>query len=408
MTQPYRFEPDLEFIRDVMRSGGESVKKCFQCATCSVVCPLAPSDSPFPRKEMIQTQWGLKDKLVKDPDIWLCHNCNDCSTHCPRGAKPGDVLNALRQKAIEHYAVPTAVAKRVRDPKSLPLLAAIPAALFLLVILFTNHFGEATIVSHGHEVQVEGLIRSWKMIPMLAVDVIFIATALFAVGVFSVGIARFWNDLESQHKRQMGLIPAAVEVVKEILVHRNFKECGTNQSRYLGHLGIFYGFAALFVVTSCVFAGVYFIGPLFGADLSTPWSLFNPVKLLANLGAVALLAGCFLVMRERLREDQDFTNSYYDWLLLGLVVAVGGTGLLAEISRWVGIGPLFYLLYFVHLVCVWMLFAYSPYTKLAHIAYRTVALIHAKASGRYLMQQAPVVAVAGAAAQGVPAKAAEA
>jgi quinone-modifying oxidoreductase subunit QmoC len=357
-----------------------------------VVCPLSPDDSPFPRKEMIQAQWGLKDKLVKSPDIWLCHNCNDCSTYCPRGAKPGDVLNAIRKKAIAFYSVPKFLAEKVGDPKALPLLLAIPAALFLLVILFTNHFGESVIVSHGEEVQIEGLIRSWKMIPMLAVDVIFIMTMLFAVGVFAIGITRFWKDLDAQHKRQTGIIPAAIEVIKEILLHKNFKECGTNQDRYLGHMGIFYGFVSLFIVTTCIFVGIYFLNLVVHIPL-TPWPLWNPVKILANLGAVALLTGCFLVIRERLRDDQDATSSYYDWLLLGLVTAVGSTGLLAEVTRWVGIAPVYYLLYFVHLVCVWALFAYAPYTKLAHIAFRTVALIHAKASGRYLMQRSPVVAV---------------
>jgi quinone-modifying oxidoreductase subunit QmoC len=273
------------------------------------------------------------------------------------------------------------------------------------VIFFTHHLGDTTMVVHGEEIQVEGLIRSWKMIPMLAVDVIFILTGLFAVTVFAVGIARFWKDLDAQRTRQMGVIPAAIAVAKEIVTHSNFKECGTNQERYLGHLGIFYGFVALFIVTSCIFAGVYFIGPLLHVDLGTPWSLWNPVKILANLGAIALLVGLFLVIRERLRRDEEESaSSYYDWFLVGLVTAMAVSGFLAEICRLLGIGFLFYLLYFIHLVCVWSLFAYAPFSKIAHIAYRTVALIHAKACGRYLMRKSPVIMVSDAVAAVVPAE----
>ena len=56
-------KPDLEFARELTEAGGESLKKCFQCATCSVACPLAPANAPYPRKEMVWASWGLKDKL---------------------------------------------------------------------------------------------------------------------------------------------------------------------------------------------------------------------------------------------------------------------------------------------------------------------------------------------------------
>ena len=85
MTDQYLVEPDLQFMREVVGLGGESLKKCYQCATCSVACHISPDNRPFPRKEMIAASWGLKDRLVGNGDVWLCHNCGDCTTLCPPG-----------------------------------------------------------------------------------------------------------------------------------------------------------------------------------------------------------------------------------------------------------------------------------------------------------------------------------
>jgi quinone-modifying oxidoreductase subunit QmoC len=67
--------------------------------------------------------------------------------------------------------------------------------------------------------------------------------------------------------------------------------------------------------------------------------------------------------------------------------------MLAEIVRWMGIGFLYYILYYIHLVAVWFLFAYTPYSKLAHLVYRTTALIHNRACGRELLAKVPVVSL---------------
>jgi len=68
-----KVDPELKAIKEIQAVGGDTLKKCYQCATCSTVCPLSSDEAPFPRKQMILAQWGFKDRLVNDPAIWLCH-----------------------------------------------------------------------------------------------------------------------------------------------------------------------------------------------------------------------------------------------------------------------------------------------------------------------------------------------
>jgi quinone-modifying oxidoreductase subunit QmoC len=44
MTDSYLLEPDVGFIKEVSGLGGQDLKKCFQCATCSVACPISPDE----------------------------------------------------------------------------------------------------------------------------------------------------------------------------------------------------------------------------------------------------------------------------------------------------------------------------------------------------------------------------
>ena len=103
MTDKYLIEPDVNFIKEVVGLGGDTLKKCFQCATCSVVCPISPDTKPFPRKEMLWAKWGLKDRLLKDLDVWTCYYCGNCSTRCPRNAEPGETMMALRRYLTSQY-----------------------------------------------------------------------------------------------------------------------------------------------------------------------------------------------------------------------------------------------------------------------------------------------------------------
>ena len=105
MAEAVLVRPDRKFVEEIIAAGGGDLKHCMQCANCATVCELSDG-RPFPRKEMVWAQWGLKDRLVSDPDVWMCHQCNDCSRRCPRGARPGDMLAAVRRLTVAHYSVP--------------------------------------------------------------------------------------------------------------------------------------------------------------------------------------------------------------------------------------------------------------------------------------------------------------
>ncbi len=362
-------EHDIDLINDITKLGGGSLKRCFQCATCSVVCNLSSDDRPFPRKEMIWAQWGLKDKLLSDPDVWRCYQCGDCSVYCPRDAKPAEVMAAIRNYSFKSYAVPKFMGKALSSPKYLPLLFAVPVILFLIIL---KSIGALSSVPAGP-------IAFTRFDDY--VDVIFITISVLAILAMAKGLVSFWKNMDQNNVHgeaygKSGIYKSIWLAIEEVLTHRNFKKCDANNIRYTGHLGIFYGFVALFIVTAIVFIG----DRVFHMPL--PMHLTNPIKILANLGAIALIVGCLIAFYNRFgRKDKAGESYYYDWLFLSVLFLIGLTGLLTEIIRLSGYAAAAYWTYFVHLTFVFFLIGYLPYSKFAHFIYRFIAIVYSKYAG---------------------------
>jgi quinone-modifying oxidoreductase subunit QmoC len=132
-------------------------------------------------------------KLVGNGDIWLCHNCGDCSTKCPRGAQPGDVLAAVRAYAVAEYSTPKALGKAINNPAMLPILLAIPAVIFLVVGLLSNLVGLdwLSFAPEGDALWGHDYVNN------LLVDVIMIPTFFAAIAVFALGLKRFIADIHA-------------------------------------------------------------------------------------------------------------------------------------------------------------------------------------------------------------------
>jgi quinone-modifying oxidoreductase subunit QmoC len=374
MEERYLVKPDTKFVKELVDLGGESVKKCFQCGTCSVVCALSPPEKPFPRKEMIWAQWGLKDRLIKDPDIWLCHQCTDCSTRCPRGAKPGDVLSALRAYTISRFSRPRFMAKAALSPGYLPVLLGVPA---LLLFAF---FWIAT-----------GSISQFPPLEIISPEELFSYTATyvamglitaFFVIVLGVGIAGFWRNF-----RQSEVSPAApaegnwlrtwVAVVMDILKHRKWGKCDENKVSRYSHLALFYGAILLLIATGLS----ALLNHVFG--IYSPHPLVGPVKIAGNLGALLFLGGLVFVIARRLSPSGNIGRTgYFDWFLVWTLLFITLTGILTEVIRLMGMATATYWLYMVHLWLMFVFFLYLPFSKAAHMFYRTVALAFARQRGR--------------------------
>jgi quinone-modifying oxidoreductase subunit QmoC len=391
MSEVTRVEPDLNFIKYLKSAGGDSMKKCYQCATCSVVCPLSSEGNPFPRKEMIWAQWGLKEKLAGDPDILLCHQCGDCTAYCPRGAKPGDVLGAIRAYAYTHFGFPHGLAMLCSSGKNLPILIAIPALLIGLLWMISGgmHLPDVETFKEVGFGQFFGHWDfHWLTKNVFFIDLIFVPAFLFAAFASFKGGKAMWDQMGASINVNSDFRPSAKQFVVDFLApavvetvqHKRFNECGVNLDRVKGHLPLMLSFIALFVVTNYALIRKdivsVFVSEELRAILHGPIPLSDPFKLLANIGAIALIVGVGILWanRSRSEDEQGSKATFHDWFLIGLIMSVGLTGLGAEIIRLLGIPSFAYFVYFIHLVSVFMLFLYMPYTKFAHMVYRLVAM----------------------------------
>jgi quinone-modifying oxidoreductase subunit QmoC len=381
-AQTLRVDPDLEFVETISEWGGGDLKACFQCATCSVVCPLSPDVNPFPRKEVIWAQWGLKERLVTDPDLWLCHRCNDCSENCPRGAKTGDVMAALRSYAYQTNAWPAFLGRWANRPTMLPVLLAFP----LLAVWALIAYGGQMAAPLGENASLSSRYWGNMIEPWPYLDLGFMAVAAFAVLSLAQSIRRVWqgfmrSGVQPDVTPRTSILNALYLAVLDIVFHRRFAECGAAHARRGAHLLILFGFAGLFVTTVLVFTGMYVFG------LQTPLALGHPFKILGNASAIAIAAGLIMVIARRTNPGEAVPtgrNSYQDVLFLTVLTMTVVTGILSEVFRLATYHGGAAAAYYLHLVFIFFLFFYAPFSKLAHVVYHTTALTWAHHVGREL------------------------
>ena len=149
------------FLHDVYGiPGGDKIKECIQCGTCSASCPTSYAMDYTPREIIAAFRAGLLEKVLKSNTIWLCSSCYSCTVRCPSGIKLTDIMYELKRLAIEFGLTP----KGVKAP--------VVAKLFVDIVNKNGRVAEVPLVSRF----------MLKTNPLLAFKMIPRATKLYKRG----------------------------------------------------------------------------------------------------------------------------------------------------------------------------------------------------------------------------------
>ncbi len=91
-----------DFAKELKHFGVDHALDCFNCGTCTAICPLIFDH--FPRRLIRYIQIGAKDKIMENPkELWRCLHCGLCTRTCPREADPGEVILGLKRYVVNYW-----------------------------------------------------------------------------------------------------------------------------------------------------------------------------------------------------------------------------------------------------------------------------------------------------------------
>jgi heterodisulfide reductase subunit C len=106
---------DPNFKSEISKEpGGEHLKRCFSCGTCTAGCPVREITEKYnPRKIIRMAILGLRDEVLSSDFIWLCSSCYSCYERCPQDVRIPELMNAMKNIAVREGYLPRAYRTQV-------------------------------------------------------------------------------------------------------------------------------------------------------------------------------------------------------------------------------------------------------------------------------------------------------
>ena len=84
----------------IKRISGVNPLKCMKCGKCSASCPSYNEMDIKPHQFVSYVQNEDIEALVASKSLYKCLSCFACIERCPRGVKPGALIDAARQVVV--------------------------------------------------------------------------------------------------------------------------------------------------------------------------------------------------------------------------------------------------------------------------------------------------------------------
>jgi nitrate reductase gamma subunit len=171
----------------------------------------------------------------------------------------------------------------------------------------------------------------------------------------------------------------------EVLAQKRYRDgCETGpggplwyRQKWLVHAATMWGFLGLLAATALDYAT-----DLLGIKATgTPVPIWSPIRLLGTLAGLLLVYGTSVSIVRRLSKADRATehSTAADWSFLVMMWLSGVTGFALELALYLPAVPIWgYWMLLGHVTVAMEMMLLLPFTKFAHVIYRTVALyVHA-------------------------------
>jgi nitrate reductase gamma subunit len=370
----YRVDPT--FLQTLQEYGAQDIDACFNCGNCTAVCPHSEGTVTFPRRLIRYAQVGLKDAVAGSKELWVCYYCGECSDTCPREAEPGEFMAAARR-----YAVAS------NDPTGLSrVLYASPWANVAAFIIVTAVLAYFLLRDAG---PLTG--RFFEFIPGEVVHNVGVAVLVITALAILAGIINMIRRVRIAIRH----MPASTEkigagartgrglwaAISEVVTQKRYRDCATEHSvpepwyraRWFLHWSMLWGFIGLFVATAWNWLDALPDG--------TPVALYYPPRLIGTIAGLFFLYGTGMALWQRIRPTSKYSkhSAFSDWVLILYLFLLAVTGFALEILVYQAPATAFgNAVLLVHTILAFQLILMLPFSKLAHVFYRTLAIfIHA-------------------------------